>query len=223
MGLRRWSLLCVVALMCVMGIAVSTADAALLVSEVYYDHPGSDSDHEFLELFNTGIEPVDLGGWLVEWVGAVWGEQALALSGVALSGRFFLIGGANTAVDFGVAPDLLVSLTLQNGGSATDGVRIRKGNYTDTVLYDAPNTAGLAGDAGWSGASFAPDVAVGRSLARWNILLDTNEMTDFVERVVPGPSNRFAPGPSDGTVPEPASALMTMMGMGWLLWRRHRS
>ncbi len=222
MDLRRWSLAWFVALLLVIGISTPTADAALLISEVYYDHPGSDSDHEFLELFNAGIQPIDLGGWLVEWVGVVWGEQTLALSGMALPGRFFLIGGANTVLDFGVTPDLLAALVLQNGGSATDGVRIRKGSYTDTVLYDAPNTAVLAGDGGWSGASFAPDVAMGRSLARWNIWSDTNEMTDFVERVVPGPSNRFAPGPSDGTVPEPASALMTMMGMGWLLWRRHR-
>lgn len=200
------------------GLSAPAAHGTLVISELYYDHPGADADHEFLELFNGGVEPMSLDGWIVEWAGAAWGEAGVALAGLVPPGRFFLVGGALTGSDFGVTPDLVRAFTFQNGGTATDGVRLRHGAYTDTVLYDQPNTSGLTAESGWDG-SFAPDVPAGHSLARRVPWLDTDAMTDFEERVVPGPTNRWAPGPREGVVPEPGGAATFGAGIGWGIWR----
>jgi len=79
---------------------------------------------------------------------------------------------------------------MQNGGSETDGVRYISpdGTYTDTVLYDSPNTNHLTEDTGNPGNTFAPDVSAGFSLARVADGLDTNNCEDdFIAEANPTP------------------------------------
>ncbi|MCK4695796.1 MAG: lamin tail domain-containing protein, partial [Candidatus Cloacimonetes bacterium] len=71
-----------------------------------------------------------------------------------------------------------------------DGIRIVSADtlYTDTVLYDSPNTNNLPDDISNPGMFFAPDVSGGNSLARKHDGEDTNNCElDFFECEEPTP------------------------------------
>jgi hypothetical protein len=103
----------------------------VVVNEVLYDPEGSDGGKEFVELYNTGTERVELGGWRLEtgngaYVGrwrTEWegdGEEGIE------PGGFFVIGE-----DGVLGAEVVVGLDLQNG---PDGCRlISPGGECDLV------------------------------------------------------------------------------------------
>lgn len=44
---------------------ISLANPAITINEIMYDAPGTDDKHEWVEIFNSGSEPVDLAGWKI--------------------------------------------------------------------------------------------------------------------------------------------------------------
>ena len=135
----------------VTGFLAFTSSAEVVVNELYYDHTSTDTNHEFIELYNNGDEDVDLTGWQVQWGGTdfSYGTYDFPFGTTIYAGDYLLIGGSETATDFGVTPDLIHPFTFQNGGTATDAVRVIDADslYHDTCLYDWPNTNNLEGDA----------------------------------------------------------------------------
>ncbi|KQC02930.1 MAG: hypothetical protein APR54_09845 [Candidatus Cloacimonas sp. SDB] len=165
--------------------------ASVVINEVLYDPSGSDSGYEWIELYNNGDETVDLNGWKILKAGTSFILE-LSLPEVYIAAHsHFLIGDIyveNT--------DLTAELSFQNGGSATDGIQLVSpdGQYTDTVLYDEPNTNCLPDDVTDPGQFFAPDVAGGHSLARISDGLDTDNSADDwfdCENPTPGDTNFF--------------------------------
>ena len=83
--------------------AASVADSAspgLVVSQVYAGggNAGAGFANDYVELFNRGSAPVDVGSWTVQYApaaGTAW--QATALSGSIAPGRFYLVSLASTA------------------------------------------------------------------------------------------------------------------------------
>ena len=148
------------ALSLLLSAALSCSPAAQpIVTEVYYDAPGVDTGHEFVELWNTRDSPASLAGlrieagdgaspgrWTVRWVGAPGDSMPPHAR--------FVVGGALVLPP----PDRVVALDLQNG---PDAVRL--------VWPD-----GAAEVVGWGAHDFpeyycvapAVDVAGGQSLAR---------------------------------------------------------
>ena len=175
-----------------LSISLSTAEAkaAVVISEVYYDHPGDDEGHEFVEIYNYSNKSVNLSGWQIRWAGNDFSQRTLDLSGSVPARGHFLIGGDYVLADFGIEPDMIYNFDFQNGGSATDGIRLSDGNgYNDTILYDSPNSNLLPGDSGWDNLSFCPDVSQGHSLGRINLQIDTDIMSDFADLNDPTPVN----------------------------------
>jgi hypothetical protein len=153
--------------------ATRAADGArVVINEVLYDAVGDDTGQEWVELFNAGAAAVDVSGWRIERGGASFETAAVVPAGVSLHpGDFLLVGEAAVP-----AADVVATLVLQNGGGATDGVRLvtAAGIPADVLLYDTPNINGLPDEAGTAGVSFAPDVAAGHSLGRVPDGTDTN-------------------------------------------------
>jgi hypothetical protein len=83
--------------------AASVADSAspsLVVSQVYAGggNAGAGFANDYVELFNRGSAPVDVGSWTVQYASAAGtGWQATALSGSIAPGRFYLVTLASTA------------------------------------------------------------------------------------------------------------------------------
>lgn len=42
---------------------IKFASADIIINEIMYDYPGSDSNHEWIEVYNNGTEAVNLSGW----------------------------------------------------------------------------------------------------------------------------------------------------------------
>ncbi|MBI2128703.1 lamin tail domain-containing protein [Candidatus Woesearchaeota archaeon] len=42
---------------------IKTIRAEIVVNEIMYDYPGSDSNHEWIDIYNNGSEAVNLSGW----------------------------------------------------------------------------------------------------------------------------------------------------------------
>jgi len=141
----------------------STLSANIVINELMYDPSGTDTGFEWIELYNSGLEDIDLEGSRILKGGASFEQVYVFPRFILRAGRFLLLGEASVP-----NTQFTASLVFQNGGSETDGVRYESadGTYTDTVLYDEPNSYGLPDDSGSSGTSFAVDVPEGNSLAR---------------------------------------------------------
>lgn len=163
----------------------SPVDSRILINEVYYDHPGLDTGHEFVELINGSSTRVSLigyelkfhdgssPGWVTIWAGSSVDSVAPA--------ELFVVGDRLVPV----TPDALVTLRLQNGPDAVglfhDGVcvdRIGYGALEDTLYYE--------GDS-------AEDVAAGRSLARQPDGHDTDDNASDFHSATPSPGVRNIP------------------------------
>ncbi len=157
----------------------------VVINEVLYDPEGADTGYEWIELFNAGDQTVNLENWKIQKGGSEFVDQFTFPSIIIEPDSFLLIGE-----EFVPNTDLTTALAFQNGGSETDGIRIVSADllYTDTVLYDSPNTNNLPDDTGSPGIYFAPDVSGGNSLARKHDGEDTNNCElDFFECEEPTP------------------------------------
>ncbi len=135
----------------------------VVINEVMYDPSGSDSGYEWIELYNPNLSMVNLMNWKIQKAGTSF-SNVFTFSEIMIgSGCFLLIGETNIE-----NADIITTLGFQNGGSATDGIRLVSADelYTDTILYDSPNSNDLEDDTGNIGDIFAPDVSGGNTLAR---------------------------------------------------------
>jgi len=163
----------------------------VVINELLYDPVGTDTGYEWIELYNNGNSDLNLEGGRIQVAGSTFTTVFTFPYYILRVGRFVLIGEQNVTQAVFITP-----LVMQNGGDATDGVRYisADGLYTDTVLYDSPNSNFLTNDNGYPSATYAPDVSAGFSLARVLDGLDTNNCEyDFVAEASPTPGlpNRF--------------------------------
>ncbi len=161
--------------------------AEVKINELLYDPSGSDGGKEWIELYNNSKTPVDLTGWKIYTAGSEF-SLAYTFPECEIAAKSFLVVGAP---DF---CDLSFGFSFQNGGSATDGVKLvdSSGVCQDVLLYDAPNTNGLQVEKGLAGDKFAPDVSGGHSLARNADGQDSDDcQEDFRDcgKPTPGESN----------------------------------
>ncbi len=159
--------------------------AEVVINEVCFNPAGPDSGKEWIELYNAGDADLDLEGARL-----LSGGESFTLvfefpRYILRSKRFLLIG--DSQVENAI---FKIPLAFQNGGGATDGIRYVSpdGTYTDTILYDHPNTNGLTDDSGFAGVSFAPNPPEGWSLARRMDGHDTDDCAlDFIGEPKPTP------------------------------------
>ncbi|MFO7896527.1 MAG: lamin tail domain-containing protein, partial [Candidatus Cloacimonadales bacterium] len=164
---------------------ISLAADSIKINELFYDPVGADTGYEWIELYNAGTEAVDLENWQIESAGTTF-QSVFTFPQIEIAAAgYLLIGEAMVP-----GCHLYTTLAFQNGGGATDGVRIvAPGGYTDTVLYDTPNGNNLPSDLNDPGIYFAPDISSGNSLARYQDGVDTDNCAeDWFESNSPTPN-----------------------------------
>lgn len=160
--------------------------AQVVINELYYDHPGVDTGHEWIELYNSGTQDVNLEGARILKAGSSFVQVFEFPRFILRAGRYLLL-----AEDLVPNAHFYANLAFQNGGGATDAVRFVSADesYTDTVLYDAPNGNELPDDTGNIAGSFAPRGPAGTSLARIVNGFDTDDCAvDWVVETNPTPA-----------------------------------
>ena len=163
------------------------------INEVLYDpaQPGDEAGNEWLELYNAGSEPVDLGDWTISDNGASDhlppltlppGAFAVAAAGEAFRSAYPAFDGSLLALDGGKI----------GNGLADKGDRLilrdSAGRLADALSYGEDDTI-------LSPPAIA--VAGGHSLERSPPGHDTDSAADFVDN----------PRPSPGTGPREAAVL----------------
>ncbi len=167
-------------------LGAQSALAVLVINEIDYDQPGSDTA-EFVEVYNTGPDAVDLFEYRLEfWNGSTNTlYNAFSLLGTLAPGDFHVVCGSATFVpncDQDVSPD---SDLIQNG--APDAVVLTR----LTVIIDAVSYEGdVPGYVEGSGAG-ADTANLFESINRYPDGVDTDDNSaDFYLRcATPGEPN----------------------------------
>lgn len=154
----------------------------LLVSEVYYDVDGahgSDTTHEWVELYNPTNLPVDLSTWAL----ADGNTFDMFPNGTTIaSGGFLVVTAASTTPGFwGNIPMVSFESAIGNGLS-NDGEVLSLLDITGaTTTVDSMSF----GDD--TSVFTLPGVAEGHSLYRSNLSVDTNAAGDWADDATPAP------------------------------------
>lgn len=163
----------------------------LRITEVMINPPGDEGSAEWVELHNSGPEPVSTGGWAI-----ADNRGAAFLPAVTVApGGFVVVIPLGSAPPGDAAALTLASQRIGNGLA----------NGGDLVgLFDAAGT--LQDLVAW-GSGLLPAGAEGHSLARVDAGRDTNAATDWGENAVPSPGNgAFTPVPPEReATPTPTS------------------
>lgn len=121
---------------------------ALVLSEVYYDSPGGDDQHEWIEIYNGGDESVDLSGFSLGFAGTAYTYSTAQLSGVIEPRGCVVVGGPVSNPDNG-NPTFDISLNfepdIQNSGSTADAVGLFRGLAVDITADSLPIDAVIYG------------------------------------------------------------------------------
>jgi uncharacterized protein YdeI (BOF family) len=161
------------------------SEPPLLINEIMYDPLGSDDGLEWIELYNPSLESLNLSGYILETAGLTFQENFIFPQNTTIEAKSYLLIGEENIKE----ARFKTALDLQNGGSASDGIRIIDTNkkVLDTVIYDSPNSNNLSGDSQNPETSFAPAVSSGSSLCRLNFQDTNNSQQDFYECKTPSP------------------------------------
>lgn len=178
--------------------AGSSGSAELVINEVDYDQPGTDTE-EFIEIYNRGDGPADLSQAVLElWNGSgtvIYDSIDLSSAGMSLAAGDYLVVGTSSviaslppgtlSIPFGAADN-----NVQNGGSNGDGIKLVDASGTlDSMSYEAVIT-GIT-----EGSNHAGDDNSGtqQSLARIPNGVDTDQNADdysLTTTVTPGAANQ---------------------------------
>ncbi len=164
--------------------AARVCAARVVINELYYDHPGTDSGHEFIELINTDSAIADISGATIEFhngTGTSWTPVWRAPAATTIGADGLFVVGGNLVLP---PPQAVISYSLQNG---PDAIRLvdAEGRVLDTVGY------GALDDPAYVETMGAAKVAAGKSIARALDGVDSDDNSlDFIEAVpTPGRHN----------------------------------
>ncbi|NNL07035.1 MAG: lamin tail domain-containing protein [Gammaproteobacteria bacterium] len=200
-------------------LGISTAEAALIINEVDYDQPGSDTA-EFIELFNAGMSPVVLDGYTIDLVNGSNGSaySSFDLTGLTVSANGYLVLCDNLAAVTNCNIDVTSSGWIQNGGSDGDAVALLSGGtLVDSVVYEGMSSF-LAPYAEGGSFTIADSNSISMSIGRLPNGIDSNtNSADFNSAcITPGSGNISGTGDcslSVSAVPLPAAAWLFGSGL----------
>ena len=198
---------------------LATPVNSLVISEVFYDRPGSDSGFEWVEVFNGTPLPINLSGFSLGFGGNDYSSATLGLNGTVDGGDYFVLGGPfSDATNGSPFYQLVVDFSpdLQNAASVADGVAlfnvlanqiVASSIPIDAVIYGGANDNQLVDADGQVVAPMVADAASGASIERISVTGWT-----------------IAPQPSPGTgalnvaaLPGPATLPLFALGLCSLL------
>lgn len=149
---------------------------AIVFSEIFYDTPGTDSDEEWIEIYNGSSSSVDLGGYTITDNNGTGSSYTFPAGSDIAAGTYFTVA-ANSAgftALYGFAADAYGGIpALNNSGDALllkDG----SGTQVDEVAWEGGASSGVP--AGWGSG---PSASTGESIYRVNVESDSDASSDW--------------------------------------------
>lgn len=217
-GVRAWVFFVIAGLL-----LPSAATAQVVISQVYGGggNTGATLKNDYIELFNMGSAPVNLGGWTVQYAsaaGSTW--QSTTLSGSIAPGGYFLIqqaagaGGTLNLPTPNISGSIAMSATsgkvgLVSSFTTLSGTCPTGGTIVDFVGYGTANC--------FEGGGAAPTLSnTLAALRAGNGCTDTNNNSGDFTSGTPNPRNSASPtttcgGPGPGPTIVP---IHTIQGSG---------
>ena len=200
--------------------ATAFASADIIINEVDYDNIGGDGS-EFVELFNNGATPVNIGGWRVVLVNGsndtFYSIITIPAGTTLAAGAYWVIGSslvANVNQFFGPASD-----NIQNGAPDAIGLYTGTGsmavnsssntnspNLVNGFVYEGPDAGNYPGYTQLAGT-----------------ILDSNTVNVSIGLLPNGTgSMAINDAPTPGAINTPTPGAAALMGVGMLAAGRRR-
>ncbi len=183
-------------------LSAQTPNSDLLITEVLYDANGSDTDREWVEIYNRGTAAIDMTGYKItdeeSYPGGTEGVFQFPDGFTIQPGQVVIIAQKATgfAGDWGFNPDLEIEDSDPNVPDMIpiQGTNLYMANSGDEVLLIDNNDnvldAVVYGTGGYGTIVPGPDVPSGHSLERIPPDQDTDDCsTDFTDMTYPAPGN----------------------------------
>jgi hypothetical protein len=153
------------------GMLHSLNAAEIVINEVLVDAAGTDAGHEWIELYNSSTELVDLSGWEIQWGTSSYSRTHMIGSLAVEPGEYILLGG-----EWVEGRHELAEFNFGNAGASADSLRLVNADEVvmDTLVYGSPNTDAWSDDFGGPATSLAPVAADGETIARTMDGVDTD-------------------------------------------------
>ena len=202
-----------------LSLPIRASSSTLLISEVFYDAPGTDEDEEWIEIYNPTASAIDLSAYKIgdeeeqsgsEGMYQFPPEASIPPGGVIVialkATGFYALYGFNpdyevTDTDPSV-PDMIKYSAWATG-------KIALSNSGDEVLIldggDAIVDAMSYGDKTTFLDPACPDVATGHSLERSPANVDTDTAEDWIDQESPNPGSVTVPTPTPTATSTPTA------------------
>lgn len=158
--------------------AVNTSDIKVVFSELFYDTPGTDSEEEWIELYNNSPVNIDLTGWKITDNNGSGSTYTFPAGTVIQSGTYLTVAinsGGFLAL-YGYDADLYGSIPSMNNDGDALVLKNKSGVIIDAVGYEGGSTAGLP--TGW-GSTTLPSAPLGSTIVRTSSTTDTDTYADW--------------------------------------------
>lgn len=156
----------------------SSPQINVVFSEIYYDTPGTETNEEWIELYNNSTVSVNLGGWTITDNNGTGSTYTIPSGTTIAAGAHLTIAVNNTGFYnlYGYNANIAGTIpSLNNNGDALV-LKDANGNEKDAVGWEGGASAGLP--TGW-GSTSAPNAAQGYTIVRSNPTTDTNTYSDW--------------------------------------------
>ncbi len=150
----------------------------VVFSEVFYDTPGTDSDEEWIELYNNSPMEVDISGWTITDNNGSGSTYTIPSNKSIAAYSYYTIAADSTGFDnlYDRDADLYGSIPSLNNSGDTLILKDGDGTVKDTVAWEGGAAGGVP--TGW-GSTTAPSVSTGGTIVRTDVSGDTDTYSDW--------------------------------------------
>ena len=166
------------------GVDATSADVApaptggVVISEVFYDTPGTDSDEEWIELFNAGGTTIDISGWTITDNNGTGSTYTYPGNASLAPGTFYTVASDRKGFKklYSKNADKFASIPALNNGGDALVLKDGSGTIIDAVAWEGGASSGIP--TGW-GSTSNPSSVTGSSIVRADIFVDTDSFSDW--------------------------------------------
>ncbi len=150
----------------------------VVISEVLYDTPGTDSVEEWIELYNNSPVAVDIGGWKITDNNGSGATVVIPAGETIAPGTYYTLAVDSTGFYslYGYQADLYAAIPALNNDGDTLILKDSFGTVKDAAAWEGGASAGIPDD--W-GSTSLPSASTGYTVVRTDSTVDTDTYADW--------------------------------------------